>query len=132
MHWGQTQYGYHLLTSNRSPWYDCSESFNPAIHRMREAIYHLAVTPDLNSNPVPPPHPSLLKYLSPPLQNIETSSGTVQQLIKALDIKAAPPPKKKFERKPGGTDAREEYVYVYLNLLPPLTSACTFCLQLGY
>ncbi|KAJ9120113.1 hypothetical protein QFC22_003011 [Naganishia vaughanmartiniae] len=90
------------------PWYDCSESFNPAIHRMREAIYHLAVTSDLNSNPMPPPHPTLVKYVNPPAQNIETSSETVQQLIKALDIKAAPPPKKKFERKVGGTDARED------------------------
>jgi ATP-dependent DNA helicase 2 subunit 2 len=78
---------------------------------MREAIYHLAVTPDLNAKPVPPPHPKLLRYVNPPEQNIETSSETVQQLLKALDIKAAPPPKKKFERKPTGTDAREEYAF---------------------
>lgn len=95
-------------TSCLSPWYDCAESYNPAIHRLREAIYHLAITSDLNTDPVPPPHPSLVKYINPPASILEASSETVAYLANALEIKAAPPPKKKFERKATGTDAREE------------------------
>lgn len=68
----------------------------------------MAITSDLNSDPVPPPHPSLVKYINPPSPVLEASSETVQYLADALEIKAALPPKKKFERKATGTDAREE------------------------
>ena len=66
------------------------------------------MTADLNSDPVPPPHPKLVKYIEPPAEIIEKSKNTVKKLAEALNIKAAPPPKKKFERKPSATDARDE------------------------
>lgn len=82
-----------------SSWLDPQACFNPAIHRIKEAVYHLATTSDLDTDPVPPPHAALTKYLEPPSELIQATESTVAKLKRALDVKPAPPKKKRIDRK---------------------------------
>ncbi len=86
--------------SNKYMWYDPANSYNPAIHRLKDAVYHQATTADLDADPMPPPHPALLKFLDPPEAIVKRSEATVAKLKEVLDIKAVPPAVKKGERKP--------------------------------
>ena len=47
------------LTSNRQAWFDTRMSYNPAIHRTKQALFHGAIVQDLNTHPLPPPQPHL-------------------------------------------------------------------------
>jgi ATP-dependent DNA helicase 2 subunit 2 len=51
---------------DRQPWFDNRMSYNPAVHRIKQAMFHSAVITDLAKNPLPAPHPELTKYLRPP------------------------------------------------------------------
>ncbi|MDN8660444.1 hypothetical protein Q0N58_14945, partial [Staphylococcus aureus] len=46
----------------RGPWFDPALSYNPVIHRTKEAILHASLTPDLEADPLGPPHPDIIKY----------------------------------------------------------------------
>ncbi len=81
------------------PWYQPQESYNPAIHRLKDAVYHQAVTADLDADPMPPPHPLLTQYLDTPETLVKRSSETVDKLKSALDIKLIPPPIKRADAK---------------------------------
>ncbi|KAJ7604911.1 SPOC like C-terminal domain-containing protein [Roridomyces roridus] len=59
---------------NRGPWFETPLSYNPAIHRIKQAHFH-ALTSDLAINPLPPPHPELLKYWTPPSSCPQTITG---------------------------------------------------------
>lgn len=85
------------------PWLDPQACFNPAIHRIKEAVYHLATTSDLNTDPVPPPHAELTKFLEPPSELAQKTESTVAKLKRSLDIKLAPPKKKRVDRKAAQT-----------------------------
>lgn len=83
------------------PWFDPYATANPAIHRLQEAIFHLATVSDLEENPVGPPHPELVKYLYPPTEIVEETEEVVAALKQKLDIKRVPPPIKRADRKSG-------------------------------
>lgn len=53
---------------DRQPWYDNRMSYNPAVHRIKQAMFHSAVITDLAKHPLPAPHPELTKYLRPPAE----------------------------------------------------------------
>ncbi|KAG8971417.1 ATP-dependent DNA helicase II subunit 2 [Tulasnella sp. 425] len=86
------------------PWYDMSASYNPSIHRLKTALFHGAVFPDLENNPIPPPHPELTKYLEPPSEVVERSKKALEKLKKAVDVKLVPP-KVRGKKKANEVDA---------------------------
>ncbi|KAG9039153.1 ATP-dependent DNA helicase II subunit 2, partial [Tulasnella sp. UAMH 9824] len=86
------------------PWFDMSASYNPAIHRLKTALFHGAVFPDLENNPIPPPHPELTKYLEPPPEVVERSKRALEKLKKAVDVKLVPP-KVRGKKKVNEVDA---------------------------
>ena len=61
--------------SERDPWFDPSLSYNPAIHRTKQALFHSAVVSDLTISPLPPPHPELTKYFDPPRRALKRARG---------------------------------------------------------
>ncbi|WVQ78199.1 hypothetical protein IAT38_000282 [Cryptococcus sp. DSM 104549] len=85
--------------ANQPTWYDPSQSFNPNIHRIKEAIIHGALTADLDANPLGPPHPELLKYFEAPEEVGKKVEGVTEQLKEALAIKKVPPRPKKRAAK---------------------------------
>lgn len=63
------------------------QSYNPAIHRIKQALFHAAITSDLSKNPLPPPHPDLLKYFNPPEKVLKRSRDAVDECTKLFKIK---------------------------------------------
>lgn len=85
-------------------WFVPTESFNPAIHRIKEAIFHASLTSDLDAEPLGPPHPVLTQYFNTPADLVDDTAEVVQRLKEALKIKKVPP---KMRRKQEKTDLRE-------------------------
>ncbi|KAF9014914.1 SPOC like C-terminal domain-containing protein [Cyathus striatus] len=75
---------------NRMPWFDTRLSFNPAIHRVKQAMFHAAVVQDIQSNPLPPPHPELLKYFNPPKRVLKRAHDTVEECKTVFKVKQVP------------------------------------------
>lgn len=78
-----------MLTSrsNRMPWYDVTLSYNPAIHRVKQALFHAAIVQDLNRQPLPPSHPELLKYFNPPRKVVKRARGVIEAARTAFNVK---------------------------------------------
>jgi ATP-dependent DNA helicase 2 subunit 2 len=62
-------------------------------------VYHQATTTDLDADPIPPPHPDIVKYLEPPQELKERMDPLVSKLKGVLDVRLVPPPVKKADRK---------------------------------
>ncbi|ETW87659.1 hypothetical protein HETIRDRAFT_41157 [Heterobasidion irregulare TC 32-1] len=75
---------------NRAPWFDTRLSYNPAIHRIKQALFHSAVAQDLSSNPLPPPHPELTKYFNPPKRALKRARDAIDDCKAAFRVKEAP------------------------------------------
>ncbi|EJD55401.1 SPOC domain-like protein [Auricularia subglabra TFB-10046 SS5] len=75
----------------RVPWFDPVQSYNPAVHRVKQALFHAAVVPDLSSHPLPPPHPDLLYYLEMPEKVREKAKPALKECKKAFNVKPAAP-----------------------------------------
>lgn len=73
--------------SNRQSWFDTRLSYNPAIHRTKQAQFHSAIVPDLNTHPLPPPHPELLKYLHPPRRLLKRAADAIEECKEAFNVK---------------------------------------------
>ena len=65
-------------------------SYNPAIHRTKQALFHGAIVQDLNSHPLPPPHPELLKYLDPPRRVLKRARVAIDDCKKAFNVREVP------------------------------------------
>ncbi|KAF8895028.1 SPOC like C-terminal domain-containing protein [Gymnopilus junonius] len=92
---------------NRTPWFDPSLSFNPAIHRVKQAMFHAAVVKDVVSNPLPPPHPETLKYFDPPKRVLKRARAAVEECKAVFKVKEGKPcpivlPKKVARAKVNG------------------------------
>ncbi|KAI0035265.1 SPOC like C-terminal domain-containing protein [Vararia minispora EC-137] len=74
----------------RTSWFEPQLSYNPAIHRIKQALFHAAVVPDLRTHPLPPPHPELTKYFDPPRAVRKRARGTVDACVRAFVIKEVP------------------------------------------
>jgi ATP-dependent DNA helicase 2 subunit 2 len=72
---------------NRSPWYDTRLSYNPPIHRMKQALFHGAIVQDLAADPLPPPHPELTKYFEPPKNVLKRAKGATDDCKTAFAVK---------------------------------------------
>ena len=73
--------------SNRLPWFDTLQSYNPAIHRIKQAMFHCAVVNDITTHPLPPPHPELLKYFETPKKVLKRARDAVEECTMAFKVK---------------------------------------------
>ena len=74
-------------SSNRLPWFDTLQSYNPAIHRIKQAMFHCAVVNDIASHPLPPPHPELLKYFETPKKVLKRARDAVEECTSTFKVK---------------------------------------------
>lgn len=72
-------------SSSRRGWLDLEDAYSPSVHYLKACILQRLTHPD--SEDLPPVHPDLSKYLSPPEFVKERSKGTVEELKKLLNIK---------------------------------------------
>ncbi|KAJ7652019.1 SPOC like C-terminal domain-containing protein [Mycena polygramma] len=92
---------------NRGAWFDTRLSYNPAIHRIKQAQFHAAVVSDLSKNPLPPPHPELLKYFEPPRRVLKRARDTIEECKTEFKVKQVPKRVAKA-RKDGHVHARDD------------------------
>ncbi|KAG8758277.1 ATP-dependent DNA helicase II subunit 2 [Ceratobasidium sp. 423] len=84
----------------RTEWFDLTQSFNPAVHRIKQALFHGAVVPDLKAEPVPSPHPEVTKYMESPKRVLKRSKPALEECIRLFNVKEVPPkvPRKKEQK----------------------------------
>ncbi|KAF5356130.1 hypothetical protein D9756_004280 [Leucocoprinus leucothites] len=75
---------------NRMPWFNPADSYNPSIHRIKQAMFHCAIVSDVTSNPLPPPHPELLKYFHPPKKVIKRAKAAIENCKAEFKVKEVP------------------------------------------
>lgn len=81
-------------------WFDPNQSYNPVIHRIKEAIFHASLTQDLDADPLGPPHHELVKYFTTPEEIAEAVEIVTTKLKERLDIKKVPPTvRRKIEKE---------------------------------
>ncbi|WOO81065.1 ATP-dependent DNA helicase II subunit 2 [Vanrija pseudolonga] len=88
----------------RGPWFDPALSYNPVIHRTKEAIFHASLTPDLEADPLGPPHPDIVKYFQTPPKVADRVDKVTERLKEALDIKKVAPRVRKRANNEGLRD----------------------------
>ncbi|KAJ8520350.1 hypothetical protein ONZ45_g2822 [Pleurotus djamor] len=89
----------------RDPWFDTRLSYNPSLHRIKQAMFHCAVVNDVVSNPIPPPHPDLLKYMNPPKKLLKHAQSEIDACKSLFKVRLVPKKVVK-ERKDGHVQAR--------------------------
>ena len=72
------------------PWFNPAQSYNPSIHRIKQAMFHCAVVSDITTNPLPPPHPELLKYFTAPTKVLERARNSIDKCKDEFKIKEVP------------------------------------------
>ncbi|KAJ7785660.1 SPOC domain-like protein [Mycena metata] len=92
---------------NRAPWFDTRLSYNPAIHRTKQAQFHAAVVSDLSKRPLPPPHPELLKYFEPPRRVLKRARDAIEEVKDVFKVKHVPK-KVARARKDGHVHAQDD------------------------
>ena len=75
------------LRSVRGPWFDTRLSYNPALHRIKQAMFHCAVVNDLEANPLPPPHPEVIKYFDPPRKMLKRARDAIDECQAAFKVR---------------------------------------------
>ncbi|PCH33115.1 SPOC domain-like protein [Wolfiporia cocos MD-104 SS10] len=90
-----------------TPWFDTRLSYNPAVHRVKQAQLHAAIVPDLHTHPLPPPHPELTKYFDPPRQMIKNARHAIEECKRVFKAKEVPK-KVARTRKDGHVKAYDE------------------------
>lgn len=70
------------------PWFNPADSYHPGYHRMKEAFFHAKITPDLDIEPVPPPHRSIIKYFDRPerFATRAKSKSAIDKARKVFDV----------------------------------------------
>ncbi|KAF8807166.1 SPOC domain-like protein [Phlegmacium glaucopus] len=91
----------------RLPWFDTLQSYNPAIHRIKQAMFHCAVVNDIATHPLPPPHPELLKYFETPKKVLKRARDAVEECTSTFKVKEVPKKIAKA-RKDGHVHAQDE------------------------
>lgn len=83
------------MSSQDVTWFKPWEAVNPVIHRIKEATFHASLTPDLDEDPLGPPHPELTKYFETPAELAEKVKDVTERLREILDIKKVPEKRKR-------------------------------------
>ncbi|KAI0063150.1 SPOC domain-like protein [Artomyces pyxidatus] len=92
---------------NRQPWFDTRLSYNPAIHRVKQALFHSAVVQDLATHPIPPPHPELTNYFEPPRRALKRAREAIEECKSVFKVKEVPK-KVTRARRDGHVHAKDE------------------------
>ncbi|KAF8640795.1 hypothetical protein AX17_000444 [Amanita inopinata Kibby_2008] len=92
---------------NPQPWFDTRLSYNPSLHRTKQALFHCAIVSDLNKNPLPLPHPELLKYCDPPRHVVKRARSNTEECKDVFKVKEVPKRTVKFKTE-GHAHAEEE------------------------
>ncbi|PPQ67012.1 hypothetical protein CVT24_011306 [Panaeolus cyanescens] len=71
----------------REPWYSPTYAFNPALHRVKQAMFHSAVVDDVEALPPPPPHPELLTFFEPPKRAVKRSKEALEECKEVFNVK---------------------------------------------
>jgi len=74
----------------REPWFETSLSYNPAIHRVKQAMFHCAIVNDITTHPLPPPHPDLTQYFNPPAKLVKKARPAIDACKLAFNVKEVP------------------------------------------
>lgn len=69
------------------PWFDTRLSYNPAIHRTKQAQFHCAVVSDIAAHPLPPPNPEFTKYFDPPKRVVKTAKQALEECKATFNVK---------------------------------------------
>lgn len=80
------------MIRDRQPWYDNRLSYNPAVHRIKQAMFHCAVITDLAKTPLPAPHPELTKYMRPPTRVIRRAAEAINNCRSAMSVQKGKSP----------------------------------------
>ncbi|KAG7096429.1 hypothetical protein E1B28_003866 [Marasmius oreades] len=72
---------------NRTPWFSTIESYNPALHRVKQAQFHCAIVDNIETNPVPPPHPETIQFFEPPNKVIKASKQALETCQEKFKVK---------------------------------------------
>ncbi|KIK99226.1 hypothetical protein PAXRUDRAFT_822994 [Paxillus rubicundulus Ve08.2h10] len=88
-------------------WFDPRLSYNPSIHRTKQAQFHSAVVSDLASHPLPPPHCELTKYFNCPRRVVKAARDALEECKGIFNVKEVPK-KAPRARKDGHMHARDE------------------------
>ncbi|OCH84687.1 ku80-like protein [Obba rivulosa] len=91
----------------REPWFDVRLSYNPALHRLKQALFHAAIVDDLATHPLPPPHPELTKYFEPPRRVLKRAREPTEQCKATFNVREIPA-KVARTRKDNHVRARDE------------------------
>ncbi|EPQ27792.1 uncharacterized protein PFL1_04537 [Pseudozyma flocculosa PF-1] len=83
-------------TGENGQWFNILDSFNPAIHLLKDAVKHRFVHPE--STELPGPHPELTKYFRRPVEVTQRSQGILKRCKERFKIGFIPP-KNSFEKK---------------------------------
>jgi ATP-dependent DNA helicase 2 subunit 2 len=76
-----------LFPRNRQPWFSTLESYSPAVHRVKQAMFHCAIVNDVASNPLPPPHPELLKFFDAPKRAVKRAREPLEDCKSVFKVK---------------------------------------------
>ncbi|CAK9782753.1 SPOC domain-like protein [Cutaneotrichosporon oleaginosum] len=80
-------------------WFSSARAVNPAIHRIKEAIFHASLTADPEAHPLGPPHPEITQYFHTPAPLADKVEKLTERLKDALDIKKVPPKQRRQANK---------------------------------
>lgn len=75
-----------------TPWFDPAESYNPAIHNMRNCVIQKILHPSANlSDGRMAVHPTIERYLYPPQEILEMAGSAAMALQKAANLSESKP-----------------------------------------
>ncbi|KAI3621834.1 ku family dna [Moniliophthora roreri] len=92
---------------NRMPWFSTVDSYNPALHRVKQALFHCAIMNDLETNPISPPHPETTKYFETPKRVLKASKEALEICKGKFKVKHVVKEIKRA-RKDGHVHARDD------------------------
>jgi ATP-dependent DNA helicase 2 subunit 2 len=81
------KYRMFMVLRNRHPWFDTLQSYHPAVHRVKQALFHCAVVSDISTNPLPPPHLELTKYFEPPRRIVKRARDAIEECKAVFKVK---------------------------------------------
>lgn len=50
-------------------------------------MFHAAIVTDLRENPLPPPHPDIVKFLEPPRKVLKRAAAAIEECKDAFNVK---------------------------------------------
>ncbi|PWN54480.1 SPOC domain-like protein [Violaceomyces palustris] len=76
-------------SGNTIPWFDVLDSFNPAIHNLKNAVKYRFVNPE--NHAIPGPHGELVKFFETPLHVLQRSQPVIEHCRSLFRVEYLPP-----------------------------------------